>query len=127
MAGRNVLNSRTDGRTAIALLSDTTFVNCGNNAQAISDILTIDKLLVAEVADNSGSGEIVREILMLGHSLGKAIIAEGVETTAQMDFLRHIGCRFVPGFAFAKPMPDAAFRAYAPARNGVRPSARQAV
>jgi EAL domain-containing protein (putative c-di-GMP-specific phosphodiesterase class I) len=44
-------------------------------------------------------------VLSLGRSLGKAVVAEGVETVEQARFLRAGGCDQVQGFLFARPMP----------------------
>ena len=55
---------------------------------------------------------IVRAILALGHSLGFGVIAEGIETQAQRDFLQAEGCKQGQGFWFARPMPAADFTAW---------------
>jgi len=71
--------------------------------------LKIDRAFVRELPGNSSDVAIVRAILALGHSLGFGVIAEGIETPAQRDFLRAEGCRKGQGFWFAKPMPAAEF------------------
>ena len=48
---------------------------------------------------------IVRSIINLGHSLDRRVVAEGVETEEQLDFLRVQGCDEAQGFYFAKPQP----------------------
>jgi EAL domain-containing protein (putative c-di-GMP-specific phosphodiesterase class I) len=48
--------------------------------------------------------QIAEAVIRLGHSLGLTVLAEGVETEAQADFLAHSGCRYVQGFLFAKPL-----------------------
>jgi EAL domain-containing protein (putative c-di-GMP-specific phosphodiesterase class I) len=50
---------------------------------------------------------IARAILSLGHALGFSVVAEGVETDAQLAFLRHHGCSVVQGYHFAQPMSAA--------------------
>ncbi|GAB6044628.1 hypothetical protein JCM11957_02260 [Caminibacter profundus] len=45
----------------------------------------------------------------MGHSLGKKIVAEGVETEAQVEFLRENGCDFIQGFYYSKPLPEKEF------------------
>ena len=47
--------------------------------------------------------------MALGHSLGLAVVAEGVETGAQLEFLRALGCDRVQGYAIGLPMPGEAF------------------
>jgi len=46
----------------------------------------------------------VRSIILLGSSLGKMVVAEGIETTGQMAQLRGMGCRLGQGFLLARPM-----------------------
>jgi len=57
-------------------------------------------------ADNERKAQaIVRIAIVLGQQLGMSVIAEGVETQAQLDFVRSNGCYYVQGYFFAKPMP----------------------
>ncbi len=67
------------------------------------DRLKIDQSFVREVKDSSGN-EIVELIVHLGRKLGKKVIAEGVETAVQVDYLKSIQCGEVQGFYFARPM-----------------------
>ena len=46
---------------------------------------------------------VVRAIVTLGHALGKGVVAEGVETEAQLGFLRELGCDAAQGFLLARP------------------------
>jgi EAL domain-containing protein (putative c-di-GMP-specific phosphodiesterase class I) len=72
------------------------------------DAIKIDRAFVAglglEVLD-PGSEAIVRSLVTLGAGLGLKVVAEGVETTEQLGFLREMGCRFAQGYLFAMPMP----------------------
>ena len=82
------------------------------------DILKIDKSFVAGLLRaGDESEEIVRAVLALGHGLNKTVIAEGVETVAQLDRLRELGCEFAQGYLFGRPSaafdPAAAFQAAA--------------
>ena len=51
---------------------------------------------------------IIRSIIELGERLGMEIVAEGVETSDQLEILRDLGCDNIQGFYFAKPMTAAA-------------------
>ena len=55
--------------------------------------------------DDADDAAIVRAIIDLGHSLGLEIVAEGVETEAQLAFLRRHGCEHVQGYLIAPPTP----------------------
>ncbi len=75
------------------------------------DILKIDRAFVQNIGETGENTEIIRTIIDLAESLKLGIVAEGVETKAQLDGLRALGCRNVQGFYFAKPMtPDVALR-----------------
>ena len=51
-----------------------------------------------------GDCELTRTIVAMGHSLNLRVIAEGVETSEQLDYLRELGCDGVQGFLLGKPM-----------------------
>ncbi len=68
------------------------------------DRLKIDRSFVHDVADDPDDAAIVRAIVQLGRSLKLDVIAEGVETQSQLDFLRTEGCHSAQGFYFARPM-----------------------
>lgn len=69
--------------------------------------LKIDQSFVRDVAANADSGAISVAIIMLGHSLGLKVIAEGVETIEQLDFLHSKNCNEIQGYYFSKPLPAA--------------------
>ena len=70
------------------------------------DKLKIDQSFILSLADENGDdAAIARAIITLGHSLGLRVVSEGVETEAQMDFLRRHGCDVVQGYLFGRPVP----------------------
>jgi EAL domain-containing protein (putative c-di-GMP-specific phosphodiesterase class I) len=60
---------------------------------------------------DAGSFEIVRAIVGLAHNLGLEVIAEGVETREQLDYLKVLGCEFAQGFHVSRPLTADAARA----------------
>lgn len=72
------------------------------------DVLKIDKSFVDEIGDARGE-KVIQSILWLARALDMEVTAEGVETKAQFDFLRDLGCDAVQGYYFARPMPAAEF------------------
>jgi predicted signal transduction protein with EAL and GGDEF domain len=70
------------------------------------DTLKIDRSFVAGLLQpGDESEEIVRAVLALGHGLKKTVVAEGVETMAQLLRLRELGCDHAQGFLFGRPSP----------------------
>ena len=66
--------------------------------------LKIDKSFMDGIPDDIGDATISRAIIALAHSLGMTLVAEGVETEAQLAFLRQYGCEVYQGWLFAKAM-----------------------
>jgi EAL domain-containing protein (putative c-di-GMP-specific phosphodiesterase class I) len=65
----------------------------------------IDRQLINPIATNVGQRRLVASIVDIGRTLGIKVVAEGVETMEQAEILREIGCDFLQGYAFARPMP----------------------
>ncbi|KAF3999138.1 sensor domain-containing phosphodiesterase [Glaciimonas immobilis] len=73
------------------------------------DQLKIDQSFVKDIITNPNDAAIARTIVALAQSLGFAVIAEGVETEAQRDFLARNGCHAYQGYLFSKPLLVADF------------------
>ncbi|MBK8286916.1 MAG: EAL domain-containing protein [Ahniella sp.] len=67
--------------------------------------LKIDKSFVSGLSDNEESAAICRSVIALGHNLGLAIVAEGVENKLDLAFLRAFRCEYAQGFLFSEPKP----------------------
>jgi diguanylate cyclase (GGDEF)-like protein/PAS domain S-box-containing protein len=74
--------------------------------------LKIDRTFVAGLPEDSEDRLLTETIVLMGQRLGINIIAEGVETRAQLDYLRSIDVAYAQGFYLAKPMNQEAFRRY---------------
>lgn len=73
------------------------------------DRLKVDRSFVQDIATDADDATIVRTIIALGHNLGLKVVAEGVETEQQLEFLRTNHCDELQGYYFAMPMPVAEF------------------
>ena len=74
------------------------------------DQLKIDQSFVNDIATNSSDRAIVRTIITMASSLGMNVIAEGVETERQRQFLLEDGCLHFQGYLYSKPIPMDDFR-----------------
>jgi len=75
------------------------------------DVLKIDRSFVDGLPSGEQDAQIARAIIAMAHSLNLSVIAEGVETHEQLEFLREHGCDEVQGYLFGRPMPPNRFEA----------------
>ena len=71
------------------------------------DKIKIDRSFVREIYANVEQQAIVRAIMSLGSSLGMTITAEGIESEAELAFLKAVGCDQAQGYLFSKAVPQA--------------------
>jgi len=71
--------------------------------------LKIDQSFVRDLPNDNSDSAIVKAIIDMGHTLGLSVIAEGVETQAQSDFLKGSGCDSVQGYLYGKPVSSKEF------------------
>ncbi len=71
------------------------------------DILKIDRSFVSELENNSDDAAICAAIIAMAHSLDLVVVAEGVETQQQLEYLRAQGCDEIQGFVISKPLTPA--------------------
>ena len=75
------------------------------------DVLKIDRSFVDGLPDGEQDAQIARAIIAMAHSLNMMVIAEGVESHAQLEFLREHGCDEVQGYLLGRPMQASQFSA----------------
>jgi diguanylate cyclase (GGDEF)-like protein/PAS domain S-box-containing protein len=78
------------------------------------DELKIDLSFVRDILADAASGAIAQAILTLGKAMGLRVIAEGVETEEQRDFLIRMGCHSFQGFLYSRPLPLEEFQLWLP-------------
>jgi diguanylate cyclase (GGDEF)-like protein/PAS domain S-box-containing protein len=75
------------------------------------DTIKIDRTFVQAVSkDDPESGAIIKAVVALAGNLGMATIAEGVETTEQLEMMRELGCNCIQGYIFSDPLPGASVK-----------------
>ncbi len=73
------------------------------------DYLKIDQSFVRNMTQDPAGAALPEAIILLSHKLGLTVVAEGVETVAQRDLLRDLGCDYAQGYLFSRPLPAAEF------------------
>ncbi|MDQ9169872.1 PAS domain S-box protein [Oxalobacteraceae bacterium R-40] len=69
------------------------------------DYVKIDQSFVQNIGTDPNSRTIAETIIMMAHKLGQKVIAEGIETEEQLDFLKRVGCDYGQGYYFSYPVP----------------------
>ena len=73
------------------------------------DVVKIDRSFVNDCPEDRNDAHLVEAIVNMAHSLGLRVTAEGVETEAQLEFLRDLGCDTVQGYLIGRPLPPESF------------------
>ncbi|MBV8635636.1 MAG: EAL domain-containing protein [Burkholderiaceae bacterium] len=68
--------------------------------------IKIDRSFVSDITANPGDAAIARAVVGMAHSLNMTVIAEGVETEAQLGYLRGLGCEEIQGYFFSRPLAE---------------------
>ena len=71
--------------------------------------LKVDRSFVRDLGSDTADAAVINAVIAMGHSMGLSVIAEGVETIAQLDYLRGRGCDEAQGFLFSPAVPAAEF------------------
>ncbi|MGN1056435.1 MAG: putative bifunctional diguanylate cyclase/phosphodiesterase [Comamonas sp.] len=85
------------------------------------DVLKIDQSFIRDLEHSADDKAITHAIMAMGQSMGLQVVAEGVETPAQLAFLREHGCDVYQGYLCSKPLPAGAFAALLRAQAGAHP------
>jgi EAL domain-containing protein (putative c-di-GMP-specific phosphodiesterase class I) len=90
------------------------------------DVIKIDRLFTSSIASSPAQRALFGGIVNLAHTLGLAVVVEGVETETERVLAAQAGCSHGQGYLFARPMPDADVRRVLATRD-LRLSRRQPV
>jgi diguanylate cyclase (GGDEF)-like protein/PAS domain S-box-containing protein len=85
--------------------------------------LKIDRSFVKDIETDPDDAAICAATVSLAHNIGLSVVAEGVETEAQLAFLGHLGCETVQGYLFSRPLPAAEAEAWIRQRMAAQSSA----
>ena len=77
-----------------------------------ADFLKIDRRFIQNLSSNSDDAALCEAMIVMAHKLGIQVIAEGIETREQLEFIRHAGCDYAQGWLFARALPADAFATY---------------
>nr|WP_255487330.1 EAL domain-containing protein [Oceanospirillum sediminis] len=82
-----------------------------------ADYLKIDRSFVIGIGENASDERIVEATIALAHSLKLRVVAEGVDSEHQLEFLREAGCETIQGYLFARPLTAEEFECYVEDKN----------
>ena len=85
------------------------------------DQMKIDRSFVRDALTNPNNAALARTVVALAENLGIEVIAEGIETAEQRDFLIGTGCCAFQGFFFCRPLPLDGFEKYLNAARAIEP------
>jgi predicted signal transduction protein with EAL and GGDEF domain len=92
----------------VKLVIDDFGIGYSNLTQLVNlpfDVLKIDRSLVNEIGVSTRSEVVIESLVLLAHRMGHLTVAEGVERTEQIEFLRKVGCDSLQGFLLSRPLP----------------------
>lgn len=83
------------------------------------DAIKLDRRFFLDIEDQRAR-EVITSVVQLARKIGLQVVAEGIETAEQLDFLRDVECDLVQGYIYSKPLPIKDFERWA-GENGWRP------
>ena len=86
------------------------------------DTLKIDRCFITELGESKQKFDLVKNFIQLSHDLGLTVVAEGVETPAQLNILKNLKCDEIQGYLFSRPVPAENFRILLQAQSLQRPA-----
>ena len=72
----------------------------------------IDRSFIMDIGKDESAEKLIASIISMAHSLGLQVVAEGVEEQYQADYLSTLGCEYLQGYLFGRPVPEAKVPAF---------------
>lgn len=113
---------RADGATVAIDGFGTGYSNIGRLRMLPIDRIKLDRSLTAGVAGSDVARSIVQALIGLIHGIGREAVGEGIETKAQAEVLRVLGCDVIQGFGVAEPMDERALLAWLAVNGAAQPA-----